>query len=362
MTPHQPCSTRRRFLVSSIATGAAMGVPAIHAGSKTSPAFHGAVIGHGDRRYRVDKLWCQADRDKHPVNDCHEMVQASDGRLFLVTNHRKNNILVFGSDGNVIDSWTLNSSSGHGLTIAAGSDSVEHLYVTCNDGKVVKTTLDGEVLLTLPTAQSCRAYKNSQSYTPTETAVNRDGNIYVADGYGSQFILKFNAEGQYESKFGGKSTRPIPRGKFLQAHGVAVDNRGEEPLLVCTERVRNEFNWFTMEGEHVKSVYLPGAYVSRPVIHGDLLYSGVCFGGKPGDHRMYTGRGFVTILDRENQVISNPGGTRPQYDDEGRLTMMLQDAAVFENCHDVCVDAEENLYVCQWNSNHVYPYKLHREA
>ncbi len=28
--------------------------------------------------------------------------------------------------------------------------------------------------------------------------------------------------------------------------------------------------------------------------------------------------------------------------------------------HDVCVDSDENLYLCQWNSGKVPPYKLHR--
>jgi hypothetical protein len=26
----------------------------------------------------------------------------------------------------------------------------------------------------------------------------------------------------------------------------------------------------------------------------------------------------------------------------------------------VCIDARGDLYVCQWNSGGVYPYKLHR--
>ena len=31
---------------------------------------------------------------------------------------------------------------------------------------------------------------------------------------------------------------------------------------------------------------------------------------------------------------------------------------VFHYPHDVCVDDEENLYIAQWNSGKVYPYKL----
>ena len=47
---------------------------------------------------------------------------------------------------------------------------------------------------------------------------------------------------------------------------------------------------------------------------------------------------------------------------DGRLQLMLQDQPVFNNCHDVCVDTRGDLYVCQWASGGVYPYKLHRLA
>ena len=40
--------------------------------------------------------------------------------------------------------------------------------------------------------------------------------------------------------------------------------------------------------------------------------------------------------------------------------MMRQDKPIFKHCHDVCVDDDKNLYVCQWNANGIYPYKLHR--
>jgi hypothetical protein len=76
---------------------------------------------------------------------------------------------------------------------------------------------------------------------------------------------------------------------------------------------------------------------------------------------MWQGRGFVTILDGEGKVVSNPGGKTPQYE-AGRLKVMLQDQPVFNNCHDVCVDSVGDLYVCQWNSAGVYPYKLRREG
>ena len=103
--------------------------------------YHGAIVGHGDFRYRVDKLWCLADKAKHPVKDCHEMVQSADGRLFLVTNHKQNNVLVFDVGGKVLDAWTLGLSAGHGLTLHREADGKEYLYLTDNSGRVIKATL-----------------------------------------------------------------------------------------------------------------------------------------------------------------------------------------------------------------------------
>jgi len=348
--------SRRSFLTAGIG---ALASSRLLAQGKPEPAHQGAVIGHGAFRYRVDKLWCKADPAVHPVKDCHEMCQSADGRLFLITNHPKHDVLVFDTEGNVLAAWSLDLKSGHGLTLAKGADDAEHAYLTSNSGRIIKCTLDGKPVLELPDPRKCGAYGANDPYSPTEVAVDAAGGIHVADGYGSQFILRFDRAGKYLGKFGGKSTQPTNPGKFMQAHGVAIDDRGPEPLLVCTERVRNEFNWFTLDGRHVRGVYLPGAYVSRPVISGRHLYSGVCFGARPDDHRMWQGRGFVTILDDRDRVVSNPGGGEPKYED-GRLKPMLQDLPVFNNCHDVCVLTDGDLIVCQWNSGSTYPIRLRK--
>jgi hypothetical protein len=62
----------------SNATNAAVARP-IRARRKTALELHDPVVGHGDLRYRVDKLWCKADPAKLPVRDCHEMVQSASG-------------------------------------------------------------------------------------------------------------------------------------------------------------------------------------------------------------------------------------------------------------------------------------------
>ena len=312
---------RRTFLT---ATLAAVSAPYLRVQSKTAPDFHGSIIGHGLHRYRVDKLWSQADPAKTPVKDCHEMVQSADGRLFLFTNHKQNNVLIYDVTGALLGHWTLGFSGAHGCTLHREASGQEFLYLTDTSGRVVKATLDGQIVLELPNPIKDGLYKASEAYNPTETAVAPNGDIYVADGYGSQYVLHFDKDGRFQSKFGGKSTQPVNPGKFMQAHGIALDMRSGQPLLVVTERIRNEFNWFTLAGEHVRGVYLPGAYVSRPVIHGEHLYSGVCFGARPNDYRMWQGRGFVTILDAHDRVVSNPGGQAPEYENQ-QLKVLLQE-------------------------------------
>jgi hypothetical protein len=98
--------------------------------------------------------------------------------------------------------------------------------------------------------------------------------------------------------------------------------------------------------------------VSRAVFDGEMMYSGVCFSALK-NHMLTYNAGFVTILDGNNKVVSNPGGTKPTYK-QGELLPMVQDKPIFKHCHDVCVDPDKNLIVAQWNAGNTYPVFLER--
>ncbi|HXB10075.1 MAG TPA: hypothetical protein VNW04_23290, partial [Puia sp.] len=117
----------------------------------------------------------------------------------------------------------------------------------------------------------------------------------------------------------------------------------------------NCFKRFSKEGDLQEVIHLPGACVCRPVIHGDHLYAAVL---RSPDLNA-PGTGFVTILDKNNKVVSNIGGSEPQYVGD-KLQPMRQTDKIFVHPHDVCVDRDENLYVAQWASGKAYPYKLNR--
>lgn len=347
---------RRKFLKDTISSGAALTAPSLFTIINAQPK-NGEIIGHGEFRYRVNREWGILDKNVHPVKDCHEMVMDSKKRLIMITNETKNNILIYDRSGKLLDTWGHQFPGGHGLTLH-NEGGEEFLYITDYElQEVYKTTMDGKILMTIKHPKTIGEYKDCDKFLPTETAIGPNGDIYIADGYGSQYILQYTAKGEFIRRFGGDSF--IKDDKFKQAHGVALDNRDPaNPVLICTDRVKNCFKYFTLDGKYLSSVHLPGAYMSRPVIDGENIYSGVCYSALK-HHMLTMNSGFVTILDKQNRVVSNPGGTKPVYKN-GELELMVQDKPIFKHCHDVCVDDDKNLYICQWMADGTYPIRLER--
>jgi hypothetical protein len=301
------------------------------------------IVGHNEKQYKWDKSWA-LNQDLLPVKDCHEMVFTDKKEIILLTNEVKNNIIYFDKNGKILKSWGNQFPGGHGLTLANDS-----LFITDTDlHEVYQYSLDGKKIMTLDFPSDTEKYKTKESYIPTETAVAANGDIYVADGYGAQYILHYDSNGKIKNIFGGRGNEE----KHLDnAHGICIDNRTSKPTLVITDRNKCCFKIFSLEGELIKKVMLPGANVCRPVIKGDYLYAAVLTSNGESN------TGFVVILNKNHEVVSCVGGASPSYENDV-CQPLYQTIKLFKHPHDVLVDDEENLYVSQWNSGNVYPYKF----
>ena len=310
------------------------------------------IYGHNGLTYRMDQGWSKTEPTKFPVKDCHEMVQDSKKRIILLTNETKNNIMVYDKSGKLLHSWGHEFPGAHGLTLHK-TGGKEYLFITDTDKhQVYKTTMDGKILLTIDYPKEIPAYTKSEEFVPTETTVLDNGEFFIADGYGLQYVMHYDEKGKLLGYFGGRGSEE----KHLDnAHGITVDNRKATPDLLVTDRTRNCFKRYSFNGELIEVISLPGACVCRPVISGDHLYAAVLRSPNLDSERS----GFVTILDKNNKVVSNIGGTEPVYEN-GKLKPMAQAEKIFAHPHDVCVDDDGNLYVAQWNSDQVYPYKFTR--
>lgn len=312
----------------------------------------GTVYGHNGMTYQMNKEWGALNPDKTPVNDCHEMIQDKKGRIFLLTNETKNNIIIYNKSGKLIETWGTEFPGAHGLTVH-NSGKEDFLFITDTvRHQVYKTTIDGKILLTIDAPADIPAYQKKEAFVPTETTVLGNGDFYIADGYGAQHILHYDEYGNLKNSFGGKGEGDE---HFDNAHGICVDYRTTKPTLLITDRTRNAFKRFSMDGKLIEVIHIPGACVCRPVISGDYLYAAVLRSPSLSNENS----GFVTILDKNNKVVSNIGGSEPVYTDN-QLTPLFQTEKIFQHPHDVCVDDEGSLYVAQWASGKVYPFKFTR--
>lgn len=342
---------RRSFIQTSLTTLA--GGTIFPNWTTSFPSFStDLIIGHNSHRYKIDLNWGALNPQFYPVNDCHEMVQDSQGRIILLTNHTKNNVIIYDKSGVLLEVWGTEFPGAHGLSLHV-ENGEDMLYIADNNRhEIIKTTIDGKIVMTIPYPKESEQYEHKDQYIPTETAIAPNGDIYVADGYGAQHILHYNAQGELLNIFGGRGNGDE---FFDNAHGICYDNRDKDnPCLLITARQRNELKRFSLDGKLLEVIPLPGAFICRPVIHGKHVYLATIWSSDGAANS-----GFVSILNENNQLISAPGGSTPTYIN-GQLQSLHQTIKIFQHPHDVCVDEDENLYVAQWNSGQTYPIKLVR--
>ncbi len=366
-------TTRRKFIQTTAMAGSvAAAVPAFgfHIGTKRKP--EDVILGHGDYRYKLDRSWAQMSKAHNPILNCHEMVMDSKGRLIMIGDHTDNNILIFDKSGKLLNHWGTAYPGGHGIALSKEGEE-DFLFLADSgwfmdrngkwvkhNGRITKTTMDGRVVFDIGHPQTIGIYQSGDHFCPTEVAIGPNGDIYVADGYGMDYLIQYNANGEYIRHWGGHNNAD-KNYDLHNAHGVAIDYRDKDnPLVVCTSRSDQAFKFFTLDGKYVRTLTLPNMRVCRAVFDGNNLYAGVCWSTpKGGVFNWKEHTGFMTILEGD-KVVSNPGGTAPEYKNGVlQASYQLPDKPIWHG-HDVCVDEDKNIYVCQWNANQTPPLKLER--
>lgn len=345
--------SRRKFLKqSSIATLGLLTHP-MYGSALSYSSNKDVIIGHNTHRYKVDMSWGDLDPLKTPVKDCHEMVQDSKGRIVLLTNHTKNNIIIYDKSGKLLETWGTQYPGGHGLTLAK-ENGEDFLFITDYERhQVIKTTIDGKVVLEIDYPADTGFYSKKEAFKPTETTVLENGDFYIADGYGNQHIIHYNHKGELINIFGGRGSND---NQFLNAHGICYDNRDKNnPALLISAREMNTLKRFSLDGKYLSSIEVPGALICRPVIHENDIYFAVL----KSKNASNSDSGFLLIMNDKNEVVSCPGATSPSYINND-LEELYQTIRLFKHPHDVCIDDDENIYVAQWNSGQTYPIKLIR--
>src|SRR4029453_7263394 len=131
----------------------------------------------------------------------------------------------------------------------------EFIYlVSLFRNEFAKITTGGEVVWVKGYPEKSGIYKAKTEFKPTGMTVAPNGDFYVTDGYGANYVHRYNAKGEYQSSWGGKSTQAKEDGKFSTPHKVTIDRRGKTPTVMVTDRANHRLQWFSLDGKHLKTV------------------------------------------------------------------------------------------------------------
>ncbi len=258
------------------------------------------VTGQGDHTYEVFHDWLVP-----PPNiswgDTHGLVQDSQGLIYVAHTVHANSlnadaVVVFDEKGKFVTSWGSKFAGGaHGLDLRK-EGSEEFLY-HCDTKRrlIVKTTLKGEVLWEKGMPEEPEVYTDPGRWCPTNVAFAPNGDFFLGDGYGSSYVHRYTKDGDYVSLVCGPGGEP---GQVSCPHGLWLDDRGKEPLLVVADRSNHRLQYFTLDGKHVSFV-----------TEGMRLPCHIHF--RNGEMLVPDLSSVVTILDRQNKVLAHLGDGAP---------------------------------------------------
>jgi hypothetical protein len=257
-----------------------------------------------------------------------------EGNIYVSANK---GVVVFSPDGQVIKEYLGDQYSNiHDLKIREEGDA-EFLYgARNNNAEGIKFhSKTGEIVLKLGFPKESGL--DLKKFNPTAITIAPNGDIFLADGYASNHIFKFDKTGKYLMHFGSQGN---DLKQFNTCHGMCLDPRYDPPrLLICDRNhtPKGRLLHYDLAGNFIEEVAtglgmptsaaVQGDYVSVPDLHGRLV-----------------------ILDKSNTIIAVLGHNA---DPAKRVNFNVpQDQwieGVFSGTHGSYWDKDGNLYVQDWN-------------
>jgi DNA-binding beta-propeller fold protein YncE len=207
-------------------------------------------------------------------------------------------------------------------------------------GSILKMQLDGKIVLEIPRSMipDELVRKNDKGQPVlllTAVDVTPDGRIVAVDGYSSDYIHVFDANGKHLNSFGGKK-EPY---NFKTCHKIAIDTRFSPPRILCCDR----------EGRRMVHLSLSGEVLGTPV--PDMKRpAAVVVGGDLAAVAEIEGR--ISLLDKEGKTIAT-FGENPVKEQTATNKVPPADwkTGVLTAPHGIDFDSQGNLFVTEFNEH-----------
>ncbi len=344
-----PSGVRRSFLKSTAAVAALAAAPRVATASKTNSEI---FVGEGEHKFRVQHHWPQLP-EQYSWQTTHNVAVDRAGNLYVIHEGKEElkdhpSIFVFDSAGKFVRAFGQQyQGGGHGIEVRQEAGE-EFLYVAAYQQVkcFAKMSLTGEVVWQRYAPMGSEKYADGEAaspkrewgrnrFMPTNFAFLPDGGFLLADGYGSYFIHRYDANGNWLNCFGGPGDG---QGTFNTPHGIWIDSRGAAPVIVVTDRAHNSLQRFDLAGTYIDT--LDGFGLPANVdIQGDLMLIPELVAR-------------VTILNRDNEVVARLGADveRVSADTKKRIRQTPSEwvDGKFVHPHDACFAADGSVFVAEW--------------
>jgi sugar lactone lactonase YvrE len=295
------------------------------------------TTGNGEWTYTVVSQWGSLPEGKK-FGGTHGAIATDKAGNMYISTQSDTGILVYSPNGQLLRQIATDYPEVHSMHYAI-EDGNEVFYTVVQRGTpkenwlFLKMKTDGSILQKI-TAPAEAGFKTPNEWRITSAVPGPDGSIFIANGYGDSRIFRFDKQGNYKSSFAGKGDAD---GLCNCSHGLAVDIRYEQPLLLVCDRENFRLSHFDFDGKFVRHVT---QHMRRPCQ--------VSFHGENAVVSELQGR--VTVLDKNNVPVAFLGDNPNKSQWAGyRLDPNDISAAVFSAAHGCHIDVESNIYVSDWN-------------
>jgi DNA-binding beta-propeller fold protein YncE len=310
------------------------------------------IIGEHEYQYRVYHHWPQLP-DQYSWQTTHNVAIDGSGNLYVIHEGREDqkdhpSIFVFDQQGQFIRAFGNQfQGGGHGLEVRQEGNE-EFLYVAAYQQvkSFAKLTLEGEVVWQQYAPMKSGKYAEGEAsqpekkwgrdrFMPTNFAFLPDGGFLLADGYGSYFVHRYDKDGNWIDCFGGEGQG---QGTFQTPHGIWIDDRGDQPVVVVTDRAHHTLQRFSIEGKYLGT--LDGFGLPANIdVQGNLMLVPELVAR-------------VSLLDENNNTVAQLGADVDRITGDNRHTIRRDESqwldGKFIHPHDACFTADGGIIVAEW--------------
>lgn len=297
-----------------------------------------ATVSNGaEPKYSAVKGWLKPAPDMQTIGQAHgDVAVASNGDVYVSVGGARGGIQVFDKSGKYLRNVPNAPTDFHGFVIHK-EKAGEFIYGARLSGQsILKMQLDGRIVLSIAGStippELVRKRKGKPGLRLTSVDVAPDGRIFAVDGYSSDFIHIFDANGKYLDSLGGKAA---PYG-FRTCHKMAIDGRFDPPRILCCDRENRRVVHLSIDGKVlnvVKEMKRPAAVA----VHGDLAAVAEI-------------EGRVSLLDKEGNTVLQLGANDVKAQ---TATNKVKPAdwrtGILTAPHGIDFDAHGNLFVTEYN-------------